>query len=109
MEAEEDDEDGMDEESMMAMEASIAKEDSLHYVIADCVGTLIKSHGRLFRPTFERLREELLGVLVGKAGEKSKCVSVYLFDDLLEFGELDDKHGRGRTAGPPSCRTSSTS
>ena len=91
MEAEEEDEDGMDEESMMAMEASIAKEDSLHYVIADCVGTLIKSHGRLFRPTFERLREEILSVLVGKAGEKSKCVSVYLVDDLLEFGELDDK------------------
>ena len=91
MEAEEEDEDGMDEESMMTMEATIAKEDSLHYVIADCVGTLIKSHGRLFRPTFERLREEILSVLVGKAGEKSKCVSVYLFDDLLEFGELDDK------------------
>ena len=91
MEAEEDDEDGMDEESMMTMEAAIAKEDSLHYVIADCVGTLIKSHGRLFRPTFERLRDEILSVLVGKAGEKSKCVSVYLFDDMLEFGEMDDK------------------
>ena len=91
MEAEEEDEDGMDEESMMAMEASIAKEDSLHYVIADCVGTLIKSHGRLFRPTFQRLRDEILSVLVNAAGEKSKCVSVYLFDDMLEFGELDDK------------------
>ena len=75
----------------MLQEAAIAKEDSLHYVIADCVGTLIKSHGRLFRPTFELVRSEILSVLVGAAGEKSKCVSVYLFDDLLEFGELDDK------------------
>ena len=91
MEAEEDDEDGMDEESMMTMEATIAKEDSLHLIIADCVGTLIKSHGRLFLPTFQRLRDEILSVLVGKAAEKSKCVSVYLFDDMLEFGELDDK------------------
>ena len=90
MEEEEEDEEGMDEDSMVTMEAAIYEEDALHITIADCIGTLIQSHGHAFLPTFHRLTPELLAMLGGGSSVSSKRVSVFLFDDLIEYGSVGE-------------------
>ena len=90
MEEEEEDEEGMDEDSMVTMEAAIYEEDALHITIADCIGTLIQSHQAAFLPTFHRLTPELLSLLQPSASLNSKRVSVFLFDDLIEYGGLTE-------------------
>eukprot|EP01006_Ploeotia_vitrea_P036976 TRINITY_DN66079_c7_g2_i3.p1 TRINITY_DN66079_c7_g2~~TRINITY_DN66079_c7_g2_i3.p1 ORF type:complete len:1144 (+),score=626.30 TRINITY_DN66079_c7_g2_i3:69-3434(+) len=60
-------------------------EDDQIYYVADCVGTLIKTHGRAFLPSFDKLVPQLLKLLAQSSTKMSRKFAVFVFDDLVEY------------------------
>ena len=73
-----------DEEAYDRMLKDNEEEDELHSRVADCLGSLIKTHGEAFLPTLSVLFPEIVRMLEPGMTVGVKMVAVYVLDDMIE-------------------------
>jgi len=75
----------LDIEASDKLDEKAASEDELSFLAADCIGTLIKSHGTAFLNTFEKIGPAILEMAHPSRTALTRKYAVFIIDDLVEF------------------------
>ena len=86
------DEDELDDESLVEIETKKASEDELNYIVSECLGTLIKLFQYNFISTFDSLYGEIYRMLQPNSIPSTRRVAVYIIDDLIEYCDVQYTH-----------------
>jgi hypothetical protein len=73
-----------DEEQMYQIQRLNEEEDELHTMVADCVGSLVKTHTVTFLPTFQTVFPEIMTMLEPHMTATTRQTAVCILDDVID-------------------------
>ncbi|GAB5358488.1 hypothetical protein AAMO2058_000462300 [Amorphochlora amoebiformis] len=73
-----------DEELIEEMKEKALNEEELMFMVADCIGTLIRTQGTAFLPVFEELGQSI-GKMLKSSSVSLQKYGVFIIDDLIEY------------------------
>eukprot|EP00808_Paulinella_micropora_P005544 g3035.t1 len=73
-----------DEDAEATLQLDNAAEDTLNFIVTECMGALVKTHREHFLPTFDLLLPEILRMLAPASFWGTRKIALYMIVDVIE-------------------------